>query len=116
MLAKMVGRPILTGVKLILAAFLLLSVPGTATAKEKQGRIEKLIASTDGASKATAYKVKSVDEEYRILRALGLKPEKQSLIVGDDGHPYDKLTVVAEDGTKRELWFDIKSFYGGYGF
>ena len=112
----MVFRPTLTDMKLLLAAFLLLSAPGTATAKEKQGRIEKLIASTDGASKATAYKVKSVDEEYQILRALRLKPEQQSLIMGDDGHPYDRLTVVGEDGTKRELWFDIKSFYGSYGF
>jgi hypothetical protein len=102
--------------KPILAALLLLSVPGTAMAKEKQDRIEKLIASTDGASKATAFKVKSIDEEYRILRALRLKSEMQSLVIGDDGHPYDRLTVVAEDGTKRELWFDIKSFYGSYGF
>jgi hypothetical protein len=81
-------------------------------AKDKQDRITMLIASTDGASKATAYKVKSVDEEYQILRALHLKSDQQDLIIGEDKHPYDMLTVTGEDGTKRELWFDIKSFFG----
>jgi hypothetical protein len=98
--------------KHILAAILLLAVPTGVIARDKTDRIEKLIASTDGATKATAYKVKSVDEEYQILRALHLKPEQQDLVIGDDKHPYDMLTVIAEDGAKRKLWFDIKSFYG----
>ena len=98
--------------KRILAAALLLAMPTVVVAKDKTDRIEKLIASTDGATKATAYKVKSVDEEYQILRALHLKPSQQDLVIGEDKHPYDMLTVVAEDGAKRELWFDIKSFFG----
>ena len=98
--------------KHMLAAALLLAVPAGVMAKDKIDRIEKLIASTDGATKATAYKVKSVDEEYQILRALHLEPEQQDLVIGDDKHPYDVLTAVAEDGAKRQLWFDIKSFYG----
>ena len=98
--------------KIILFAALLLAVPTNVVAKDKSDRIEKLVASTDGATKATAYKVKSVGEEYEILRALHLQSDEQALIMGDDGHPYDRLTVTGEDGTKRELWFDIKSFFG----
>src|SRR5437762_12157055 len=98
--------------KYILAAALLLAVPANLVAKDKTDRIEQLLASTDGATKATAYKVKSVEEEYKILRALHLQPGEQALIIDDDGHPYDMLTATGEDEAKRRLWFDIKSFYG----
>ena len=95
------------------AALLLLVQPGLALAKDRQAdRIASLIAATDGATKETAFKVKSVDEEYQILRALHCRPGVQSLIIGDDNHPYDMLEVTAPDGAKRQLWFDIKSFFG----
>ncbi|CAN5294150.1 hypothetical protein BH10PSE14_BH10PSE14_15900 [soil metagenome] len=94
-------------------ALLLLVQPGLALSRDKQAdRIATLIAATDGATKETAFKVRSVDEEYQILRALHCKPGLQSLIIGDDNHPYDMLDVTAPDGTRRQLWFDIKSFFG----
>lgn len=95
--------------RFLAAALLLVVQPGSALAKD---RIAALIASTDGATKETAFKVKSVDEEYQILRALHYQPGVQSLIIGDDHHPYDMLEVTAADGTKHQLWFDIQSFYG----
>jgi hypothetical protein len=94
-------------------ALLLLVQPGVAFSRDKQAdRIASLISATDGATKETAFKVKSVAEEYQILRALHCKAELQSLIIGDDNHPYDMLDVTAPDGTRRQLWFDIKSFFG----
>ena len=95
------------------AALLILVQPGAAFANDKQGdRIASLIAATDGATRETAFKVKSVGEEYQILRALHYQPGVQSLIIGDDHHPYDMLEVTTPDGTKRQLWFDIGSFFG----
>jgi hypothetical protein len=40
--------------------------------------------------------------------------EKQSLSYGQDGTPYDLLTVKLEDGTIREFYFNISLFYGKY--
>ena len=94
-------------------ALLVLAQPGVAFSQDRQAdRIASLIATTDGATKETAFKVKSVDEEYQILRALHCRPGKQSLIIGDDNHPYDILEVTTPEGANRQLWFDIKSFYG----
>lgn len=94
-------------------ALLVLVQPGVALSKDKQAdRIASLIAASDGATKETAFKVKSVDEEYQIVRALHCRAGGQSLIIGDDNHPYDMLEVTTPDGAKRQLWFDIKSFFG----
>ncbi|QDZ07756.1 hypothetical protein FPZ24_09865 [Sphingomonas panacisoli] len=65
-----------------------------------------------GESRETAYKVKSVAEEYAIMRKLGLRVDMQSL-VEEKGHPYDVLEGVDPNtGAKHTVWFDIKSFYG----
>lgn len=71
----------------------------------------------DGRDAANAIKVSSVDEEYVILRRLGLKPQMQSLMM-IDGRPYDMISVVdPRTGKKREVWFDIGSFFGkGFSF
>jgi len=98
--------------KLIIATLAAL-MPVCVHAADKHDRIATLIAGTDGLTRQTAFKVKSVDEEYQVLAALGLKAEQQDLIMGDDGHPYDMLTAVdPRTGAKREVWFDIKSFFG----
>jgi hypothetical protein len=68
---------------------------------------------TPGSSAETAYKVKNIGEEYAIMRKLGIKVDMQSLIMGEGGHPYDVLSgTEAKTHEKREIWFDIKSFYG----
>ena len=65
-----------------------------------------------GSTRETAYKVKSIGEEYAIMRKLGLRVEMQALIFDGD-HPYDVLTGTDPNtGEKREVWFDIKSFFG----
>jgi hypothetical protein len=76
------------------------------------GRIARLLASADGASAATAYRVRSVREEYQILAALGLCPGSQGLTtVGR--RTYDVLTALdPRTGAERELWFDISAFFG----
>lgn len=76
-------------------------------------RIARLLASTDGSTKEKAFKVKSVEEEYEILAALKLKPGSQDLVIGEDRHPYDMISAVdGATGRQREVWFDIRSFYG----
>ncbi len=97
----------------ILLLLALIAVPLSAHARDDSDRIAQLIASTDGRTKETAFKVKSVAEEYQILAALKLKPGSQDLIIGPDRHPYDMLTATdSATGADREVWFDIKSFYG----
>ncbi|MGN7160008.1 hypothetical protein [Sphingomonas sp. SAFR-052] len=74
-------------------------------------RLEKVNVGRDGASAATAYKVDSVAEEYRIARKLGVRTHGQALIE-QDGRMFDMLMGTDADGKGRELWFDISSFYG----
>lgn len=40
--------------------------------------------------------------------------ESQAL-VKQGGRQYDLITVRFADGTSREVWFDITSFFGGFG-
>jgi len=73
--------------------------------------VTKILASGDGASKQTAYKVSSVHEEYEVLAALGVEPGTQSLVV--DEKAYDAIDVTdPRTGGKRTIWFDISSFFG----
>jgi len=72
--------------------------------------ISKILSRGDGASEESAYKVKSVHEEYEILAALGLTPGKQSLV--QKKKPYDVIEATDQrTGATREVWFDIGSFY-----
>jgi len=75
-------------------------------------RIDQLLASADGASAATAYRVRNIGEEYQILAALGLCPHQQSLVM-NGRKPYDVLRAIdSRTGAERELWFDIGAFFG----
>ena len=96
----------------ILLGAMALFPSGIAVADKPDNRVGKFIASTDGASKEGAFKVKSVDEEYRILRELGLRPVQQSLVTGDDHKPYDLIEATDSQGSSRQVWFDISSFFG----
>jgi hypothetical protein len=82
-------------------------------AAEPPKRIAKILSRGDGSSQASAYKVRSVADEYAIIKHLGLETKQQALIVGN--RAYDKLTVVdPATGAEREIWFDISSFYGAF--
>jgi len=77
------------------------------------GRIAKILKKSDGRSQATAYRVRSVREEYEILRVFGLEPGVQSLTIGSNNKPYDRIEAKnPKTGETVELWFDISSFYG----
>jgi hypothetical protein len=75
--------------------------------------IVKIMARGDGRSAETAYKVSSIRDEYEIARALGLEVTSQGLV--SLKRPYDVLTVRdPRDGSTREIWFDIGSFFPGF--
>lgn len=69
-------------------------------------------------SEATALPVESVEEEYEwvALHAAwnfsmdDAFPFRQALTVRD-GAAYDTLFLTLPDGSIREYWFDISSFY-----
>jgi hypothetical protein len=82
----------------------------SALPNSQSKHITKILSRGDGRSEQTAYKVRSVRDEYEILEALGLKPGKQSLVIRKK--PYDVLEATdPTTGATRELWFDISSFY-----
>lgn len=84
-----------------------LSAPPTDHSKY----IAKIISSGDGKAPDSAYKVGSVDEEYEIIKALGLTPKLQALVVKKK-KSYDLLTAFdPATGIERDVWFDISSFY-----
>lgn len=58
-----------------------------------EGLLNSIKASGDGKTTATAFEIISINEEYGLLRSLGVRPIKQAL-VQDKGHTYDALTVV----------------------
>lgn len=59
-----------------------------------------------------------IDFEYRYIENI-LGPEGnfwqidfQEIIFNDDEIPYDKMTVLMKDGTSRDFFFNIESFFG----
>ena len=83
--------------------------PSTTTTNVPQ-HIAKILSRADGHSKEMAYKVSSVQEEYQIMRALGLTIRLQALV--EDKKPYDLFKAVdPATGAERDVWFDISSFY-----
>jgi hypothetical protein len=77
------------------------------------GRTAKILSKGDGLTRDTAFRVRSVSEEYAILRTFGLEAGKQSLVVGKNGKAYDVLTATdPRSGATVELWFDVSSFFG----
>jgi hypothetical protein len=64
----------------------------------------KSIQTGDGLSPASAFTVIDVDEEYALMRALGLKVQGQAL-VQQDGHAYDRLQTTDLKGQKGAYFF-----------
>lgn len=60
-----------------------------------RGLIESVLTSGDGRAPQTAFVVISVAEEYAVLRALQLQPQKQALLDGG----IDAITVQSARGT-----------------
>jgi hypothetical protein len=66
----------------------------------------KSIQTGDGLSADTAFTPITVDEEYALMRALGLKVESQAL-VQQAAHSYDVLHTLNEKGERGAYWFAI---------
>lgn len=82
----------------------------SAPATSSRTNTAKPISLEDGRSPDTAYRVKSLDQEYEIMRSLGLTPKLQELVVRK-GKSYDLLLAIdLKTGVKREIWFAISSF------
>ncbi|SHG01092.1 hypothetical protein [Flavobacterium defluvii] len=67
----------------------------------------------DGSSIKNAIKVKSVAEEYQIVRQLcpNCKMNGQALLSEGNKH-YDLLNLTNEKGEEVKYYFDINSFFG----
>lgn len=87
------------------------TAPATSQQPAPSKKIAKILAKGDGLTRETAYTVSSVNQEYEILRYLGLKPISQSLVM--DKKAFDQFTAVDEiTGEERNVWFDISKFFG----
>ena len=71
--------------------------------------------SQDGSSKEKAIVVKSIGEEYDWIKKHypGSTVQGQALI-SDKGKHFDLLKFTIADGTKKEVYFDINSFFGKF--
>jgi hypothetical protein len=66
----------------------------------------KSIRTGDGRTPETAFTVITVHEEYNVMRILGLRPQRQTLI-SYGGHHYDVHDVADKDGHGQKLYFQI---------
>ena len=71
------------------------------------GLLKSIKSSVDGKSPATAFEVISINEEYGLIRSLGLRPIGQALIE-DKGKRYDAITVVdPQTNQESKIYFNI---------
>lgn len=71
------------------------------------GLLNSIKSSVDGKSKEKAFEVISINEEYGLIRSLGLRAIKQALLE-DKGHSYDVITVVdPATNQQTDLYFNI---------
>lgn len=71
------------------------------------GLLNSIKGSVDGKSTETAYEVISINEEYGLIRSLGLRPIRQALLE-DGGHSYDAITVIDPQTNKEStIYFNI---------
>lgn len=80
-----------------------------ADAQRLSSHIRGVLASGDGETLETAYKVDSVRDEYQVAAALGLRIKAQTMIGGK--FPRDVVDVEDADGRTSKIWFDVSSFY-----
>ena len=72
-----------------------------------EGLLNSIKSANDGKSKEKAFEVISINEEYGLIRSLGLRPIQQAL-QEDKGHFYDVITVVdPQTNQQSQLYFNI---------
>jgi len=79
----------------------------------------KKILSGDGSSKEKAIIIIAtneklgVDAEYDYLNLHYPEWElDEQTLIADQDRQYDIMSIILPDGSKKEIWFDITSFYG----
>ncbi len=95
------------------AALALIAAPLAAlSACQTPPDAASVLASANGTGPEDAYVVSSIEQEYEIIRMLGLEMRGQALHM-IDGTAYDVFDAV-DPATQeaREVWFDISRFYG----
>lgn len=71
------------------------------------GLIRSILEPAKGTSIETAYKVISVQEEYAVMRVLGLRPGSQSYLANGK-RTYDKMEMVdPKNNSTVTLYFDV---------
>jgi hypothetical protein len=71
------------------------------------GLIRSILDSAKGTSIETAYKVISIQEEYAVMRVLGLRPGSQAYMANGK-HTYDKMEMVdPKNNSTVTLYFDV---------
>lgn len=71
------------------------------------GLARSILNSGSGTSVATAYKVISVEEEYALMRLMGLRPGRQSYL-HEGKRSYDKMEMVNPKDNSTVTWyFDV---------
>ena len=72
-----------------------------------EGLLKSIKASVDGKSPEKAFEVISINEEYGLIRSLGLRPIGQAL-VEDKGRRFDAITVVdPKTNQESQIYFNI---------
>ena len=73
-------------------------------------------STNDGSSMEKALKVKSIEQEYKIVseKCSDCKMKNQRLIFNDKDKPFDVLTYIKPNGEEVKYYFDISSFYGNF--
>lgn len=86
-----------------------------ASSESTQTTDEVSVSERDGTSYEKAIIAKSIPDEYNWLKKNhpGCQFMQQSLRHYKNV-PYDVLTVKLPDGTKKDFYFDISSFFGKY--
>ena len=71
------------------------------------GLVNSVLKSGDGKTPQTAFKVIFINEEYKVLAALGLVPVKQSL-VNAEGSSFDRIEAKSKTtGESVALYFNV---------
>lgn len=90
---------------------------GDTINEQKHGKImtslvQSILDNGDGKTCATGWPVIKVEEEYFILRVLGLQPLAQSLV--REGGVCDKLEVQTKEGGTLTYYFNVAKLFEGY--
>jgi hypothetical protein len=73
-----------------------------------RGLVQSILRSGDGKTCESGWEVAMVEEEYAVLRIMGMQPRQQALIMGKNGgHSCDAMTVIDKDGKEVTQYFTI---------